>query len=393
MGEDHLSTSELVCGLILSKRIDKSCVRPELFASPYDSIIRTWKANDFDTYDQLIGQCGLMPLQSALQAAQSVSELNSKIDWIQVLEKASIRSELAFSFDKQAKKLRRGEDIDAPTLISNLNKLNKVESKVRSLNLITEETESFIETGWNAIDTHLGGLPKVGLVVIGAPPKTGKTTSLIKLSVCFIRKYPDKKVLLFSFEMPASEYKHRILDLNAAHPLTEEEQSRILICESLMSVDEMANVAAGYAKENIGLIGIDFVDFLVQSVMDESQMTHCYMTSAALAKQLGIPVILLSQLNGFYQGGLPRPVHLRFTRMAEALSWMVLMLYNPAQDYFEKKDAGLPITIGKAYIIAWLVRGGYPNHLEDCPGAIQINWSGKGGWGERGSWRVLARDG
>jgi hypothetical protein len=391
VGEDHLSTSELVCGLVLTNRISKESVRPEIFCSPYESIIRIWKKENYTDYSDLIGSVGLMPIQSAIQAASSVN--GAKVDWVQVLEKASIRSELAFQFDKYAKKLRRGEDIEAPNLISQLNKLNKVETKVQTLLSITEETESFIPTGWRAFDENLVGLPKVGLVVIGAPPKTGKTTSLIKLSVCFIRKHLDKKVLLFSFEMPAAEYKKRINELNAAHPLTEEEQSRILICESLMSVDEMANVSAGYAKENLGLVGIDFVDFMIQDVTDEQKMTHCYMVSAALAKQLSIPVILLSQLNGYYQGGIPRPVHLRFTRMAEALSWMILMVYNPAQDYFEKKDTSLPITIGKAYILCWGVRGGFKNHIEDSPGAIQVSWNGRTGWSDRGVWRVLSKDG
>lgn len=390
MPEDFLACSEIVTGLVLTNRISKESVRPEIFTSPYDGIIRIWKKENYTDYSELIGSVGLMPIQSAIQAASSVN--GSKIDWIQVLEKASIRSELAFSFDKFAKKLRRGEDIDAPSLISHLNKLGKVETKVQTLFNIKEETESFIQTGWSAIDTHLGGIPKIGLIVLGAPPKTGKTTSLAKLSVSFVRKYLDKKALIFSFEMPASEYKKRLNELNAAHPLTEDEQNRILICEEIMSADEMANVAAGYAKENVGLIGIDFVDFMVQDVMDEQKMTHCYLTCATLAKQLSIPVILLSQLNGYYQGGLPRPIHLRFTRMAEALSWAVLMLYNPAQDYFEKRDAGLPITLGKAYIIAWLLRGGFQNHLEDSPGAIQINWSGKTGWGEKGLWRTLQRD-
>lgn len=390
MPEDHLSTSEIVAGLVLNKRISKEMVRPEIFASPYDSVIRLWKQGDYETYDELIGQIGLMPIQSALQAASSVN--GAKIDWLTVLEKASIRSDLALQFDKHAKKLRRGEDIDAPNLISQLNKLNKVETKVQTLHSITEEVDSFILTGWKAIDDHLCGIPKIGLVVIGAPPKTGKTTSLIKLSVSFIRKYPDKKVLLFSFEMPAGEYKRRIHDLNIAHPLTEEEENRILVCETIMGVDEMMNVAAGYAQENIGMVGIDFVDFMVQDVMDEQKMTHCYMGCATLAKQLSIPVILLSQLNGYYQGGLPRPVHLRFTRMAEALSWMVLMLYNPSQDYFEKKSTELPTTLGKAYVIAWLIRGGFQNHLENSPGAIQINWSGKNGWGDRGNWRTLIHD-
>jgi Replicative DNA helicase len=390
MGEDHLSTSELVSGLVLTNRVSKESVRPEIFCSPYDNLIRLWKAGDYTDYSDLIGSIGLMPIQSAVQAASSVNQ-DSRVDWVQVLEKASIRSDLAFQFDKHAKKLRRGEDIDAPNLISQLNKLSKVESKVQTLYSIKEETVAFLPTGWRAFDENLVGLPKVGLVVIGAPPKTGKTTSLIKISVSFIRKYPDKKALLFSFEMPAGEYKKRIHDLNLVHPLTEEEENRILICEEIMSVDAMANVTAGFAKDNIGLVGIDFVDFLVQDVMDEQKMTHCYLTCATLAKQLSIPVILLSQLNGYYQGGLPRPIHLRFTRMAEALSWMVLMLYNPAQDYFEKKDAGLPITIGKAYIIAWLIRGGFPNHLEDSPGAIQISWSGKTGWMDRGSWRTLQK--
>lgn len=108
------------------------------------------------------------------------------------------------------------------------------------------------------------------------------------------------------------------------------------------------------------------------------------------AKQLHIPIILLSQLSYKYQGGLPHPDHLRYTSLAKALAWMIIMLYNPSSDFYEE-DSGvadmLPIVEDKAYMILWKVRGGFRKHINDSPGAIQIAFRGDKGWGDKTSER------
>ena len=105
---------------------------------------------------------------------------------------------------------------------------------------------------------------------------------------------------------------------------------------------------------------------------------------------MGVPNVILSQLSYKYNGGIPKPDYIRYTSLAKALAWMIIMPYNPASDFYEE-DANasdvLPIVEDKAYLCCWKVRGGFRKHKNDCPGAIQIAFRGDKGWGDRTSER------
>jgi hypothetical protein len=113
------------------------------------------------------------------------------------------------------------------------------------------------------------------------------------------------------------------------------------------------------------------------------------------AKQLHCPIVALAQLSGNYQGGVPRPQYLRYTRLAEALAWQIIMLYNPSEDYFaDDTDSDLlPIVDGFGYAICWKVRGGFRKHKGESPGAISIPFKGSKGWHpkDEGRWFSLRK--
>ncbi|HKZ39469.1 MAG TPA: DnaB-like helicase C-terminal domain-containing protein, partial [Candidatus Hodarchaeales archaeon] len=166
----------------------------------------------------------------------------------------------------------------------------------------------------------------------------------------------------------------------------------IKVCEKVLTVPEI--IARAAKIENLGLIGIDFADLLVSGEVTEPAMAVIYKSLAAAAKQLNVPIILLSQFSRNYQGGIPRPYHIRYTSLAEALSWMIIALYSPTLDYFanekRKGDPELPIIPGKAYMIAWKCRGGFRVH--GGPGAVQLRWDGGLSWGNtEGNWFDLTK--
>ena len=79
---------------------------------------------------------------------------------------------------------------------------------------------------------------------------------------------------------------------------------------------------------------------------------------------------------------------------------MLLMLYNPATDWFSDEDAKdkngkeiLVVREGYAYILAWKSRGGFRKHLNDSPGAIMLQFRGDRGWrtDSEGKWFSLKR--
>jgi replicative DNA helicase len=264
-----------------------------------------------------------------------------------------------------------------------------------SLSEIEAGEVPFKETGFTAIDEHLGGLPIVGQVIVAAPPGTGKTTFMTGLASCWVKKNPMDSVAIFTLEMMKAEIKLRF---NETSNLSIEEQGRIQINDAIISPEEVVSKAS--TIENLGLVCIDFADLLIKGETTESTMAHIYRTFMLGAKQLGCPVVLLSQLNRGYSGGIPRPNDIRYTGLAEALAWMILMLYNPSTDWFGEEDTqnnknnkNLPIREGTSYIICWKSRGGFRKHKDDSPGAIQLQFKGERGWrtNDAGRWFSLRK--
>jgi replicative DNA helicase len=224
-------------------------------------------------------------------------------------------------------------------------------------------------------------LPSVGLVVIGGLPGSGKTWSWIKLSSEFAKEHPDKLVAFFSLEMILGEIKERYNAMS--YPA--EVMHRIRVCPHPMNVEAVIAKAATF--ENLGLVGIDFADLLVEKDTNESEMTRIYRVLMLGAKELNCPIVLYAQLNGSTER-LPRPNNLRWTRLAEALGWSVLMLYNPATDWREGITTKTKLQKYKnhVYLLAWKMRGGFRNHLDDNPGAISISYRQDKGFGNNSHW-------
>ena len=257
-----------------------------------------------------------------------------------------------------------------------------------TLDEIEKGVHPFMPSGWDAIDKEFGGWPKAGLVTVGASPKVGKTSFMTKAAMQFVKYYPTKKAGIFTLEMKATEYRSRVEMLKT--DLTQDQMHRIVIDDSAgMTVAEVANKAA--REPDLGFVGVDFADLMIQDENNESEMAKIYRTLANLGKSLGIPVMLLGQFNRSYMGGVPLPRHIRYTSMAEALSWMLLILYSPQKDFGNKNDAiTLPQVPEVSCIVSWLIRGGFIIHPDDNPGAIPVRFRGKEGWGDTSlGWNLL----
>lgn len=381
--------SAICTGLILQGRISKNAVRPEFFLSPFDGLIRQIQGGmDVGNREDLISAVGLYPIQYSLEAAQSLNGLGES-DWVKILKTTATYYDAGIKLEKYGQRLQRGEPVDA-SKITYLTKLMERDSGAdfTPLSEIKGNEIPYIKTGYPPIDTHLVGIPAVGLVVVGGSPGSGKTWFWITFSSHFAKQYPDKMVVLFSIEMMLEEVKSRyeVLDLPT------EVQDRILICQHPMTVEEIVGKAAGV--ENLGLIGIDFADLLIRGETSEGSMSNIYRTLMLAAKELYCPIMLFAQLSN-YSGGLPRPNNLRWTRLAEALGWSVWMTYNPVQDWFSEEEAqntGLPLVENSAFLLAWKMRGGFRKHLDDSPGAILIPFRGDRGWGSKSKWFSLRKE-
>lgn len=375
---DWESLSEIVFGLLMKGRIAADCVRPDMFVAPYDEAVKAYQEGKI-TPEIMSIKLGYTAFNASMEAS-GVIPAGTTLDWLQLLEKAMLKAQLATFLTIASKKLFRGEDIEYAQIVEKFNLMEGKQVDGIAMSDIEEGTDPFQPSGWNALDSHIIGLPKSGLIVVGGAPAVGKTSFVIKLFKKFLQTYPDRKALMFTLEMGAEEFKGRAMDINK---FTVNEQKRLIVFEENTGVEEIANKASKYKDENVGIVAVDFADLMIHNETSESEMANIYRTLAKLAKRLEIPVILLSQLSRAYSGGLPRPYHVRWTGMAEAMAWMILMLYNPNTDFHlpDAEDTSLPIVQDRAYILVWKIRGGIRNH-ENQPGAIQLDWDGKYAWAD-----------
>lgn len=375
---DWASLSEMAFGLLLRGRVSAEAIRPEFFIEPYDSGVKYFKQGN-NSIEYMVARLGITPVQAAMDASKEIN--GTKIDFIQMLERAYLQAQTADTLEIFIRKLRKGEDVNFSSVVEKFNMLEGKQVNGIPMSQIIPEDNPFQDSGWNAIDVHLGGIPKVGLITVGGSPGVGKTSFGIRFIKKYLVQHPDKMALMFTLEMPGAEFKNRALEINN---FTKAEQDRLIIFDEIMSVEDIANKAFKY-KDEAGLILTDFADLMIQNETSESEMANIYLVQSRLAKRMMCPAMLFSQLNRSYTGGLPRPNHLRYTSLAEALSWDIWMLYNPNTDFHPTSDEGtLPPVDAKGYLLSWKQRGGWRKH--GCPGAIQMDWDGKHAWGDDGIW-------
>ena len=381
------SDSEVVTGLVLSGRLASSAVRPEILMPPYNDIVKAYK-NGSTAVEDLVVKFDFAPIQTAMEAEKSVNGLGD-YNWAEILEGSYLKYSVGRTMEKLGRNLQQEDDVDAGKVRHMLNQFEDGRTGRVPLSEIVETEVPFHPIGWKPWDDHLGGLPEVGLITIAGNPGVGKTSLLARISGNYVKQYLNKTVGFYSLEMILPEIGGRFREIQK---LDKETEKRIEInCDPLTADQVIADAAK---IDNLGLIIVDFADYMIRGETNESAMGNIYRTMAIGSKQLNCPTILLSQLNRGYGGGIPRPKHIRYTGLAEALSSVIAMPYNPTIDFYEERDAEvLPIMDDIAYLCMWKFRGGFRLHKEDSPGAIAVPFKGEFGWhNNKSKWFSLKKE-
>lgn len=180
-----------------------------------------------------------------------------------------------------------------------------------------------VRTGFSQLDEHLLGLRPGQMVVVGARPSVGKTSFALNLAVQAAEH--GASVAFFSLEMGANEIAPRLLSsrsqvhlqrIRAARIAQEEWAAIANATEDLSKLDIMIDDTPGitvteirakarrmlHNKEN-GLIIIDYLQLLSAPsgiYTNDSRATLVSEMSRGvkiMAKDLGVPVVALSQLS------------------------------------------------------------------------------------------------
>ena len=232
-----------------------------------------------------------------------------------------------------------------------------------------------LPSGYVEFDEMTAGLQPTDLVVLAARPAMGKTTFALNIAEYAALK-SKKAVAVFSMEMSAEQLAMRLISslgrVNAKRlktgDLEDEDWSRVTgAITQLNGIKIFIDDTPGLAPEvlrakarrlkrenDLGLIVIDYLQLMQVPGNNENRATEISEISRslkALAKEINVPVIALSQLNRSLESrNDKRPVmaDLRESGAIEQDADMILFIYRDEYYNPESPDKGLAeVIIGK----------------------------------------------
>lgn len=233
-----------------------------------------------------------------------------------------------------------------------------------------------LATGFSDLDEKTAGLQSSDLIILAGRPSMGKTALAVNIAEAAAIK-ARKVVAVFSMEMSASQLGFRLVSslgrINQqalrTGDLAEEDWPRVtqaitLLSESRLYIDdtpalspvELRSRARRLHREHggLGLIVIDYLQLMQVPGSKENRATEISEISRglkALAKELDVPVIALSQLNrSLEQRTDKRPMmaDLRESGAIEQDADVIMFIYR--DEYYNKESADkgtAEVIIGK----------------------------------------------
>jgi replicative DNA helicase len=234
-----------------------------------------------------------------------------------------------------------------------------------------------VTTGFDDLDDRTGGLQKSDLVIVAARPSMGKTTFAMNLVENALMA-TERPVLVFSLEMPADQLVTRMLSslgrINQTKvrngQLEEDDWPKLTTAVNMLknkplfiddqpgiSPNEMRTRARRIVREHgdLAMIMVDYLQLMTlktgKSEGRTQEISEISRSLKALAKEMGCPVVALSQLNrSLEQRPNKRPVNsdLRESGAIEQDADVIMFIYRDEVYNEDSPDKGVAeIIIGK----------------------------------------------
>ncbi|MGF1753063.1 replicative DNA helicase [Vibrio makurazakiensis] len=249
----------------------------------------------------------------------------------------------------------RASENEGPQNVDNI--LEKTLERIEILYKTPQDGVTGVDTGFNDLNKKTAGLQGSDLIIVAARPSMGKTTFAMNLCENAAMKQ-EKPVLIFSLEMPAEQLMMRMLaSLSRVDQtkirtgqLDDEDWARIsssmgmLMDKKNMYIDDSSGLtptevrsrARRIAREHDGLsmIMIDYLQLMRVPALSDNrtlEIAEISRSLKALAKELNVPVVALSQLNrSLEQRADKRPVNsdLRESGSIEQDADLIMFIYR-----------------------------------------------------------------
>ncbi len=237
-----------------------------------------------------------------------------------------------------------------------LNAIEKIEKASRSQGSVTG-----IPTGFIDLDYKMSGFQPSDLILVAARPSMGKTAFVLNIAQ-YMAFHNDVTAAIFSLEMSKEQLVNRLLALESkvdsqnirTGNLEDEEWAKLIEGANIIgksnliiddkpgiSISELRSKCRKYKMEhNLGVIFIDYLQLMTGSGRSESrqqEISEISRSLKALARELNVPVVALSQLSRAVE---QRPDHrpmlsdLRESGAIEQDADVVMFIYR--DDYYNK---------------------------------------------------------
>ncbi|MBR6269328.1 MAG: replicative DNA helicase [Bacteroidales bacterium] len=218
---------------------------------------------------------------------------------------------------------------------------------------------SGVPSGYRGLDAVTFGWQKSDLIIIAARPSVGKTAFVLTMARNMTVDH-NVPVAIFSLEMPATQLVKRIMvsetglpaeKIRGASKMTQEEWNRLneriaLLDKAPLWIDDTPSLSIYEFRskarrlvrnDKVKLIIIDYLQLMTGPPelrgMREQEVSTISRSLKAIAKELDIPIIALSQLNRMVEtrGGNKRPQlsDLRESGAIEQDADIVMFIHRP----------------------------------------------------------------
>ena len=311
-------------------------LKPEMFSDPlmrdiYREIVKAYdigqpsnlvtitQAVECDTFPrehigQVLKECVLLPITSgeiSSYAASLVKEYRAR----ELKRLVSNMQITAAGVNTQIADLLRGLEALKKNEKGRTRKLSAIVGEYQD-QYFKEQTEDKLYTGFSKLDDITGGLEGGDMIVIGARPGVGKSAFISQIILEMAKK--GKRIGFYNLEMSDKQVYERFLSNQSGIRLNRirrskrflgDEQERfqkandalgkmdILISSGAKSVSEIRNECR---HQELDCIIIDYLQLVKADIRYQSRASEVGAISKAikaLAMELNIPIIALSQLN------------------------------------------------------------------------------------------------
>ena len=321
-------------------------------------------------------------IKQAIDYAKIIHEMYLRRELVMVSDKLSADTINASNDEKNAEKIIEETEkslydlAERGTFSQSYLKFNKaLDETIKMATLAMQSDQGIVgvPTGLSDLDEKLGGLHKSDLVILAGRPSMGKTALATNIafhaSQNILSREEKSSVAFFSLEMSSEQLSTRILSEQARiksddirrGKVTEEEINRYIetsrnIYNLPLFIDEtpaitiaaLSNRARRIKRlHGLGLVVVDYIQLMRSSsnknegrVQEISEITQGL---KALAKELSVPVLALSQLSRAVEqrdDKQPQLADLRESGSIEQDADVVMFVYREAY-YLERKQPKL----------------------------------------------------